>query len=557
MKNKKSKKPLCVGEYLIQQLAKLGVKHIFGVPGDYVLRFYDMLTHSDIEVVGTTREDCAGFAADAYARVNGLGAVCVTYCVGGLSTTNAIAGAYAEKSPLVVISGAPGMAQRQLNPLLHHKVRDFSTQREVFEQITVASTALEDPSRAFENIDRVLNAAIRYKRPVYIELPQDRVLSVPDARAMPKPSSTASDSEALAEVLAEATQMLRSAKKPVVLAGVEMHRFGLQDELVKLSEQSGISVAATLLGKSVISEAHPMYVGIYEGAMGRESVRRFVESSDCVLMLGAFMTDINLGINTANLHMGQCVSASSEQVRIGHHIYQNVGLRDFVQGLIEAKVRGTKRKRPPAQLKLGQYKVRPKAKITTDRLYKRLNHLLTKDTVIIADIGDALFGAVDLVVRERTEFISPAYYTSMGFAVPAALGAQVARPDLRPVVIVGDGAFQMTGMELSTIAARKLNPIIIVLNNKGYGTERVIWDGPFNDINSWQYHRIIDVLGAGQGFEVSTEGQLEQALNTALKNTEQFSLLNVHLALDDHSPALNRLSKRLASQVRPGRPSKK
>ncbi len=118
MKNKKSKHPLCVGQYLIQRLGKLGIKHIFGVPGDYVLRFYDMLTHSDIEVVGTTREDCAGFAADAYARVNGLGAVCVTYCVGGLSTTNAIAGAYAEKSPGVVISGAPGMAQRQLTPLL-------------------------------------------------------------------------------------------------------------------------------------------------------------------------------------------------------------------------------------------------------------------------------------------------------------------------------------------------------------------------------------------------------------------------------------------------------
>ncbi len=558
MKNKRSKRPLCVGEYLIQRLGKLGIKHIFGVPGDYVLRFYDMLTRSDIEVVGTTREDCAGFAADAYARVKGLGAVCVTYCVGGLSTTNAIAGAYAEKSPVVVISGAPGMAQRRLNPLLHHRVRDFSTQREVFERITVASTALEDPSRAFEDIDRVLDAAMRYKRPVYIELPQDRVLSVPEHRALPKLAVGASDGDVLAEALDEAGQMLRSAKRPVILAGVEMHRFGLQDELVKLSEQSGIAVAATLLGKSVISESHRMYVGVYEGAMGRESVRRFVENSDCVLMLGAFMTDINLGINTANLHTGQCISASSEQVRIRHHVYQDVILGDFVEGLISAKIRGAKRKLPTATwAELRKYTVRPRAHITTDRLYQRLNHLLTKNTVIIADIGDALFGAVDLVVRERTEFISPAYYTSMGFAVPAALGAQLARPDLRPVVIVGDGAFQMTGMELSTIAARKLNPIVIVLNNKGYGTERVIWDGPFNDIYDWQYHRIADVLGAGLGFEVSTEGELERALNAALDNTDQFSLLNVHLSVDDHSQALNRLSKRLASQVRPSSGGKK
>ena len=556
MKNKKSKRALCVGEYLIQRLGQLGIEHIFGVPGDYVLRFYDMLTHSDIEVVGTTREDCAGFAADAYARVKGLGAVCVTYCVGGLSTTNAIAGAYAEKSPVVVISGAPGMAQRQINPLLHHRVREFSTQREVFEHITVASTALEDADRAFENIDRVLDAAIRYKRPVYIELPQDRVLSVPQSRAVRKPSTEATDSDVLAEALDEAGQMIRLAKRPVILAGVEMHRFALQDELVKLAEQSGIAVAATLLGKSVISESHASYVGIYEGAMGRESVRRFVESSDCVLMLGAFMTDINLGINTANLHTGQCISASSEQVRICHHVYQDVSLSDFVQGLILAKIRGAKRKLP-ARTELGKFTVRPRARMTTDRLYQRLNHLLTKDTIIIADIGDALFGAVDLVVRERTEFISPAYYTSMGFAVPAALGAQLARPDLRPVVIVGDGAFQMTGMELSTIAARKVNPIIIVLNNVGYGTERVIWDGPFNDIYDWQYHRIVDVLGAGQGFEVSTEGQLENALKAALGDTDQFTLINVHLALDDHSQALNRLAKRLASQVRPTKKNKK
>ena len=556
MKNKKS--GVSVGGYLIQRLSKLGIKHIFGVPGDYVLRFYDMLVHSDIEVVGTTREDCAGFAADAYARVKGLGAVCITYCVGGLSTTNSIAGAYAEKSPVVVISGAPGMAQRQRNPLLHHRVREFSTQREVFERITVANTALEDPSRAFEEIDRVLDAAMRYKRPVYIELPQDRVLSAPEARVRHKKTGRTTDGETLTEALEEARQMLRSAKRPVILAGVEMHRFGLQDELVELVEDTGIGVAATLLGKSVISEVHPMYVGIYEGAMGREGVRRFVEGSDCVLMLGAFMTDINLGINTANLHTGQCISASSEQVRIRHHLYEDVPLKDFVRGLIAAAIKGAKRKLSAAnRAELGKFTVRTNARVKIDRLYERLNHLLTKDTVIIADIGDALFGAVDLVVRRQTEFISPAYYTSMGFAVPAALGAQLAKPSLRPIVIVGDGAFQMTGMELSTIAARKLNPIIIVLNNAGYGTERVIWDGPFNDIYSWQYHRLVEVLGAGQGFEVSTEGQLEEALTAALAQRKQFSLINVCLEREDHSRALKRLSGRLGEQAKSKRSGKK
>ena len=134
-----------------------------------------MLEESPIRVIGTTREDCAGYAADAYARVNGLGAVCVTYCVGGLSLCNSIAGAFAEKSPVVVISGAPGIDERVNDPLLHHRVRDFNTQYEVFEKITIAGASLDDPLTAFREIDRCLEAATRFKRPVYLEIPRDRV----------------------------------------------------------------------------------------------------------------------------------------------------------------------------------------------------------------------------------------------------------------------------------------------------------------------------------------------------------------------------------------------
>src|SRR5487761_2153890 len=159
---------LTIGEYLIQQLYRRGVRHVFGIPGDYVLGFYDQLLHSKLQIVCTGDEQGAGFAADAYARVRGLGAVCVTYCVGGLKLANTTAEAFAEKSPVVVISGAPGVKEREKNPLLHHKVREFDTQRKVFEQLTVAATVLDDPQRAFQEIDRVLHAAESYKRPVYI-----------------------------------------------------------------------------------------------------------------------------------------------------------------------------------------------------------------------------------------------------------------------------------------------------------------------------------------------------------------------------------------------------
>ena len=166
-----------VGQYLIDRLHALGVEHVFGIPGDYVLTLYKMIDDSPIRIVGMTREDNAGFAADAYARLHGLGCVCVTYCAGGLSLCNSIAGAYAEKSPVIVLSGSPGLSERARNPLLHHKVKGFETQFEVFEKITVASTVLDDPLTAFDEIDRVLEAAVRYKRPVYIEIPRDQVLA--------------------------------------------------------------------------------------------------------------------------------------------------------------------------------------------------------------------------------------------------------------------------------------------------------------------------------------------------------------------------------------------
>src|SRR6476660_7542203 len=176
----RSTKPLSIGQYLIRRLQDYGLKHVFGIPGDYILTFYGQLEHSPINMVGCTREDCAGFAADAYARINGMGAVCVTYCVGGLSLCNSIAGAYAEKSPVVVISGAPGVSERINNPLLHHKVRDFHTQAEVFEKLCIAGAELDDPNEACREIDRVLDAAARHKRPVYLELPRDMVNVVPE-----------------------------------------------------------------------------------------------------------------------------------------------------------------------------------------------------------------------------------------------------------------------------------------------------------------------------------------------------------------------------------------
>ncbi|HWE37529.1 MAG TPA: thiamine pyrophosphate-binding protein [Isosphaeraceae bacterium] len=539
-----------IGAYLIDRLHALGVEHVFGIPGDYILGLYKMLEESPIAIVNMTREDSAGFAADAYARLKGLGCVAVTYCVGGLSCCNSIAGAYAEKSPVVVLGGSPGMSERDRNPLLHHKVKGFETQLEVFEKITVASAVLDDPLTAFGEIDRVLGAAIRYKRPVYLELPRDRLNARQVTPHRPPGGLPPSDPDALREALGEASALLRVAQRPMILADVEVHRFGLQDELLALAEGAGLPIATTILGKSVISESHPLFVGVYEGGMGRAEVTEYVEQSDCLLMLGCFLSDINLGIFTAKLDPSRCINATSEDLQIRHHHYHDVRLDDFIRGLQARDLKPVRRPVPsrPAEAR-GPWAVEPDAPVTSARLFARLNRLLDDQTVVIADIGDALFGAADLVMSRRTEFISPAYYTSMGFAIPAAVGAGVANRGLRPLVIVGDGAFQMTGMELATVARYGLNPIVVVLNNRGYMTERFLLEGSFNDIHEWAYHKVPEVLGAGLGLEVRTEGDLESALAAALANTAGFSLLNVHLDKLDKSPALERLTERLSRRV--------
>ncbi|NJM87623.1 MAG: alpha-keto acid decarboxylase family protein [Hydrococcus sp. RU_2_2] len=542
---------ISIGAYLIQRLYDCGVRHVFGVPGDFVLGFNKQLEDSSlVEFINTCDEQGAGFAADAYARLQGLGAVCLTYCVGGLKVANTTAQAYAEKSPVVIISGAPGIGERFKNPLLHHKVKDFDTQYRVFKQLTVASTVLDDPQTAFQEIDRVIATALRYKRPVYIELPRDMVDLPGHLNYQPLLSPENSDANALKEALNEAVTTINAARQPVILAGIEIHRFGLQEELVQLVEKTNIPIAATLLGKSVLSELHPCYIGLYEGAMGREEVRQYVESSDCLILLGAFMSDINLGIFTAQLDQGRSINITSEKASIQFHNYEGIRLQDFVRGLLDANLRPRPLDLPPrGYVPLSDFPASDR-KITIARLFARLNSFIDENTIVIADTGDALFASSDLIVRGRTEYIASAYYASLGFAVPASLGAQLANPNRRPLVLVGDGAFQMTGLELSTTARYRLNPIVVVINNQGYGTERPMQDGKFNDLLNWNYSKLPDLLGTGIGFKVTNEVELEEALLASRTNSESFCILDVCIDSWDTSEALKRLTRSLGAKIR-------
>ena len=539
-----------IGEYLLRKLKSYDIDHIFGIAGDYIVQFFDMVEQSPIQHIGTTREETAGFAADAYARTKGMGAACVTYGVGGLSMINAVTAAYAEKSPLVVISGSPGIKERTADALLHHKGRDFYTQQRIYDEITVASALLDEPFTAFNEIDRVLDTVYWHKRPGYIELPRDMVSTPGAVNQRTSTGGHHSDPKTLDAALTDAVAFINQAENSVILAGAELHRFGYQDKLLRLVETRQFPVATTLLGKSVMPEAHPLYLGIYGGATARDEVTMLVESADCVLVCGAFMTDVNFGTYKSNLERSRCVYATSDRISVGYSTYEDVTLEDFMDGLHTSKLH----KRGDIDLEWvltvpEPFEMVPDQPLTVRRLFQQLNLLLQKDMTVIPDVGDGLWAAADLRLPERTEFISLAYYTSMGFAVPAAIGAQLGKPSSRPLVIVGDGAFQMTGTELSTTIRYGLNPIILVLNNSGYGTIRPFIEGSFNDIENWHYARLPELLGTGRGFVVRTEGEFESAMKIALTETQHYVLIEVKLDKSDMSRALTRLAEQVSKNI--------
>jgi indolepyruvate decarboxylase len=293
---------------------------------------------------------------------------------------------------------------------------------------------------------------------------------------------------------------------------------------------------------------------MYEGLVGSEATSHFVEDSDCVILLGTFRTDIDRFVYGGMLEAEKCVLATNDGVQIRHHHFHDVRLGDFICELTRLEPSPPLRTPPkevPARQPAPPITIEPEAPIRISRLIGRLNELLDEKSIVIADVGDSMFAATDLVIREQTEFLSSAFYTSMGFSVPASIGAKTARPDLRPVVIVGDGAFQMTGMELSTAVRRGYNPIVLVLDNGGYGTERLLHAGEhaYNEIQPWNFSQIPALIGGGVGHKVTSEGELDAALVAAFADTSQLHLVQVMLPRDDASDTLRRLAGALAPHV--------
>jgi indolepyruvate decarboxylase len=493
------------------------------VPGDFVLGFLNQALKSDIKYVGTCNELNAAYAADGYARIRGIGAFASTFGVGELSAINGVAGAFAERVPVVVITGSPSTVYFRTRPLLHHTLGDYQIPLRMYERITVASTQLTSAETAPAEIDRVLSACLSHQQPVYISLPSDMVAmkcNRPSAFIFPRPAS--SDPDALGEALEEALGLLDKAQKPVVIGDVELIRFKLQNEFAGFLQKTGFPYVTMMLGKTVLSEHNPQFIGLFEGDRSRDYVRNRVESADCILKLGALMTDFNTGGFTTNLDDAKTISANIRSVKIRHHYYENVYLHDFILGLTKRLSR-----RDPSTLEiqcaadgcvhrhLEPYQPDAPRPLTIKRFFDRMSHFIENDSIVIAETGVSLFSAAEMLMPEGATFIGQTFYGSIGYTVGATLGAGMAAQDRHVVLFVGDGSFQVTCQDLSTMIRNRLKPVIFLINNGGYTIERVITDRPYNDIQPWHYHKILDVFGGGLGLDVRTEGELEEALGKA------------------------------------------
>ena len=525
---------------LLKGLKDHGAREIFGIPGDFVLPLFKVIEETGILPHFTlSHEPGVGFAADAAARYHmGLGVAVVTFGAGAFNLVNPIAGAYAERSPVVVIAGAPGAHERASGFVLHHQARSIDTQLAVYREITCDQAVLADAETAPAEIARVLRNARERSLPVYIEFPRD--LTGAPAGAVPVLPERPADPEALNECAEEIIEKLAQASAPVILVDVEVRRYALEHRVTALARKLGLPVVTTFMGRGLLQDAPDVLVGTYLGAAGDPTITRLVEHSDAALLLGVILSDTNFALSQRRLDPRRTILAFDRAVRVGHHLYSDIPIADLIDALASRARRlgeGEARlKRPEIEYSRGlQADNQP---VGPSDIATAINDLFDRHGAkpMTADVGDCLFTAMEI---ENTALAAPGYYSGMGFGVPGGIGVAAATSQ-RPLILVGDGAFQMTGWELGNCRRYRLDPIVVLFNNASWEMLRAFQpESRFNDLDDWSFAAMASPLG-GHGERVTTRRELKDALERAMARRGRFSLVEIMLARGATSRTLAR-----------------
>jgi indolepyruvate decarboxylase len=510
-------------QHVLGRLKDIGINDVFAVAGDFAFPIHDaIVSYPGINYVGCCNELNAGYAADGYARVHGVGCVSTTYGVGELSAISAIAGAYAENVPVFHLTGMPATTAQHKRELVHHTLGngEFEFFAEMAGPVTCARAIITPQNAAYET-ERLLAELLYHRRPVYMAIPTDvanqEVLG--SAQPLEPPRSNQDSLKAATDAIVSA---LESADTACVLPGWVAKRAGLQSQLQAFVDASGMPFATMYGDKSVLDEQQPSFIGMYDGRLMNPDVRAYVESCDQVVTVGTVMTDFNTGAFTARLDPAKTIAIKHHYTRVGQQEFPGVEMGDVLSSLA-SRVKRRDRETSLHPASPGPVTGSGGDAITAAALYPRWADFLRPNDILITETGSSAMGLVFAQLPKGATWHNQSLWGAIGWATPAAFGAAVADPDRRVVLITGEGSHQLTAQEISQMGRRGLKPTVFVLNNSGYMIERLLCKDPnivYNDLAAWRYSELPHALGCEGWFtaRVTTCGELDEALREAGQN---------------------------------------
>jgi len=511
-----------IGNFLLRRLQEVGIRHLFGVPGDYNLGLMQQLEdRGEPAWIGNCNELNAAYATDAYARINGIGAMIVTHGVGTLSAVNGIAGAYSEHVPVILISGSLPLRAIQRGDLMHHTLIDGEKGNlcRMFAEITEAQARLT-PENAAVEIDRLILTAWRRKLPVYLELPSDipyLEIEVPDRPL--KLEMIPSEAESLKACTEMILERLHTAKSPAFLLDIDAMRFSVSGQIMELAERFRVHVATLNCAKGAVPESSPLLVGTYVGFASSPATRQAIEGSDCLLTVGYRRVETTVGFFTDKLP-ASAIHLNSNSVDTADKNYQGVYIAELLQCLVDSSSGIDTKKQPACPSTPSPPFVPSGDPLTQGAYWKAMQNFLRPGDVIVVEDGASSAGMGRLTLPDGCTYITGAFvWCSIGYATPALLGAILASPGRRHILLTGEGSLQMTVQELSTVMRHDLKPFIFVINNSGYTVERAVLgkDAKYNDVANWRYSELPNVFSRekkAETYVVQTSNELQKVLDS-------------------------------------------
>ncbi|EPS29961.1 hypothetical protein PDE_04911 [Penicillium oxalicum 114-2] len=566
-----------LGDYLFTRLLQLGVNSVFGVPGDYNLRLLDHVEPSGLHWVGNCNELNAAYAADGYARINGLSAIVTTFGVGELSAANGIAGAYAERSAVVHIVGTPPRQLQSSRALMHHTFSDGDYRRfaAMATHITAAQMNVTDSMSAPDNIDWILQQALIHRRPVYLEIPDDMSETLVAAANLKTPikipttPSAAHESKVITQIL----DRLYTAKKPLILVDGESRPLGILDQLDQLIQKTNWPTWTTVYGKGLVNEHLPNVHGLYAAAYGDKPSQEYFESADLILTFGPHYSDTNTYFWTTIPKATAAIQFKDSTIQIENEIYRDVSSNAVLTQILETldftrlvQALGPAKREAPTTSNIQDSDI-----IAQHNFYPLLNPLFKEGDIILTETGTAAYGGRTFKLPPQSRLFGAVTWLSIGFMLPATLGAALAKRELnqptgtknQTVLIIGDGSLQMTAQEISVMIKKKLDILIFVVNNEGYTIERVIHgrNQSYNDVPLWRNTQALNYFGAddeqvkNSTFQAWTCGELKEILkNERVHSGSGVRIVEVFMDREDvQGPLLYLLNKQKAEEQQQGK----